>query len=194
MLRWPRTTSASIRGQNSSFLRVNRSIHLFGSIRALRARGRALGQSQNRLRWGREHFAVCAAQRRARTLLSPRTGQTSCSPCQDAHVEADVTSDTNPLLGTTGGNTIALWTTPYKSEVLGIATDGSQTIARFCKTYSSGDHNTGFQAEYGIGVPSQDRTVFFFTSDMLGQLGVIASGANAGLNRWDIFACGLIGQ
>lgn len=109
--------------------------------------------------------------------------------CQDAHINGDATSDTNPILGTTGGTANATWSGPYKSEVIAYATNGtgSGTIWRITHTYSTGTAATSFPAEYGIGVPSQDRKLFCWTSDMLGNLGT----TSGGLNRWDVFCVNL---
>lgn len=134
-----------------------------------------------------------------RLLSAPTTttqiGSLLCSGniganCTDAHWSGDVNSDTTPVLATTW-KLDGTWVAPDRNEVIGILMDGS-TVLQFCKTYSSGaTTGTGFQAQEAIGGPNQPRTVYFFTSDMLGQLGV---NSYNGLYRSDVFACGLVGQ
>lgn len=122
-------------------------------------------------------------------------GNTSCTGgCSDTHFNAEVNDDTSPVLGTTAAVLETPWLAPYRNEVFGVNMDGSG-MPRFCKTYSSGQTGpTNFWAQYAIGAPSQDGRVYFFTSDMLGALGTVPAGNNAGKNRWDVFACGISGQ
>jgi hypothetical protein len=116
------------------------------------------------------------------------------SGCTDSHLNANVNNDTDPVLGTSAATLLTPWTAPYRNEMFGVNMDGSGII-RFCKTYSSGvTGKTNFWAQYAIGAPSQARKLFFFTSDMLGALGPVPVGPSAGLNRWDVFACGIAGQ
>jgi hypothetical protein len=117
---------------------------------------------------------------------SVKVGTLSCSPCQDTHFNAAVNNDTDPILGTTAGPN-GVWTAPYKNEVYGMSVTG--TIWRFSPCWTSGTTVTNFWAQNCIGAPNQPRTVMFITSDMLGQLGKTGT-----LNRWDIFAVGLVGQ
>lgn len=122
--------------------------------------------------------------------ISTIVGKIACFPCQDQHFTGDVNNDENPLLGTTGGGINATWAAPYKSEIFGISVDGSQKVFRYGKTYALGNLTAGFQPKYGIGASSQDRCTYFFTSDMLGNLGKTATG----LNKWDVFAIDLCGK
>ncbi len=124
------------------------------------------------------------------TAIQTEIAATNCTPCQDSHYSGDIQADANPLIGSTAGTTNEIWTAPYKNELMGWTTDGSQELIRFAKTYSSGSaSNTGFQARNAICAVSQDRCTAFCSSDMLGNLGVSGS-----QNRWDIFAYGLCGQ
>ncbi|MGA9980184.1 MAG: hypothetical protein WBQ08_16315 [Candidatus Sulfotelmatobacter sp.] len=133
----------------------------------------------------------------SRLLSSPApattVGRFACGPCQDQHFVGDVKNDANPLLGTTGGTPNQEWTAPYKSELWGLSTDGSGTVWRFAKTYSTGTAASNFEGRYAIGSASQDRTIFCFTSDMLGQLGTYMNGKRAH-NRTDVFCVGLTGR
>jgi hypothetical protein len=117
---------------------------------------------------------------------------TNCTPtCQDSHYSGDIKTDANPLIGTTAGTNSTTWIAPYKNELLGWTTNGSQTIIRFAPTYSSGTASgVGFQAANAIAAVSQDRCVAAVSSDMLKNLGLDGNGNN----RWDIFLYGLCGQ
>jgi hypothetical protein len=94
-----------------------------------------------------------------------------CHPCQENHFSADITSDVNPLLGSSAGPN-AVWVGPYKNELYGVTVDGTDKILRFGKCYNSGTPVSNFWAQYCISSPSQDRTKIFFTSDMLCGLGM----------------------
>jgi hypothetical protein len=123
-------------------------------------------------------------------LTNPATAtqaaETNCTPCTEVHFSADIYQDAYPLVGSTSSPN-AIWTAPYKNVVFAA---GSGKIWQFCPTFSSGLPTTGFSAQYGITGVGQLRDVAFLTSDMLGTLGKTATG----LNRWDVFACGLRGQ
>lgn len=116
------------------------------------------------------------------TFIGKQIGKMTPPCCTDNHIEADVKIDTNPVLGTSAG---------VNGEVFGMAQNG--TLFRFCKTYSSASTATNFWGEWGIGASSQDRTIYAFTSDMQGQLGVYSDGGKT-WNRTDVFLCGLVGQ
>jgi len=116
-----------------------------------------------------------------------------CSTCYDDHFSADWLHLGWPLIGTTGGRGGEVWA----------LSPGGGPVMRFVKTYSSGDNGrnipTGqpqnlFEAESSIGGSGQGRTIYCFTSDMLGQLGTFTD--NQG-NQWlqsDVFCVGLAGQ
>jgi hypothetical protein len=107
--------------------------------------------------------------------------------CQDHHPSFSHKSDSDAIIDVTGGPFIIQHPGAYYNEVV-VWQNGK--ALRPGHTYSSGTPAAGFEGEYGIGAPNQPRTVFLFTSDMLGALGIIANADN----RADVFALGLIGQ
>jgi hypothetical protein len=109
-----------------------------------------------------------------------------CTTCEDEHFNADKLHPENPIIGgsgNAGGEIFGLSISPF-----------GQPTMRFVKTYSSGNiPGNPFQAAWAIGSAGQQRTMFCWSSDMLGQLGTYISGTKTNL-RADVFCVGLAGQ
>lgn len=111
--------------------------------------------------------------------------------CQERHFSGNILNDTDPILfvgGGPGGTPAA-----YFGEIGLMSVDGSKRVWRIAHNYSSNTPAAGFEGEFGIGGTSQNRTQYFFSSDMGGQLGTYACGTKI-CNITSIFAVSLNGQ
>lgn len=109
----------------------------------------------------------------------------------DSHFAGDVHNDTAPIVGATGGLAYSNdWIAPYRDEVFALDITGSgptNTIWRFTHNFSSGSVTTcDFYCAWAIGFVGQQRDIFCWSSDMLGQLGASVVGGQT-VNRSDMF-------
>lgn len=123
-----------------------------------------------------------------------KIGILECSPCGDWHINANVNNDgPDYVLGQTDEEPAGRWKAPEENEILGFSQDGSNRVVRFSPTWSSGTDVTNFDGKSAIGAPSQDRKIWFFTSDMLCRLGKYEDGSSH-VCRTDVFALDLVNR
>lgn len=93
------------------------------------------------------------------------------SPPNDQHPSWNNvnSTDDNPVLATTFGSW-ASFPSAWYNEVVGVATDRTGTVWRFCHTFATAQSHR-FSTRAAIGAVSQDGRFFVFSSDWMGMLG-----------------------
>jgi hypothetical protein len=103
-----------------------------------------------------------------KTISSLPAGLTAPNDQHPSWNNAD-SSDSNAVLTTTY-SVLSPFPAAWYNEVLGVGTDGSGKVWRFCHTFATAKSHR-FSTEAAIGSGSQDGRFFMFSSDWMGTLG-----------------------